>query len=528
MRRPDLTDLVIVVAAAAIAVLVTDREVSPYLATVLFSLVMLSLLGIVLRQSLVTGRAAYAEQRRARKLAAIDSAGTVGKAVLEERTRLSGGLDTCIREALEAIRSELASPTAFQDPRESARRIHQRSREASSELRRQLGLLRAHDESPGTTVDYLPPAGLTWRSITLSALVAVVAAVEGWVSYATGETTTAAFNPIWSPLLTALAAATVIGHRIAPATAAAALAALCVIPRLTVGVMIGSGLWMVVTVGGLTWALARRGFRDIWALIATAAMAAAVVWSRLLDDRGNAAICVVLLVVSWILGAVVGGNRRRQTAAATRAAARQAELDADREEAVRAERLAVARELHDVVSHAVGVIAIQAGAAEAAWPADPETTLGALDTIDAAAASALAELDRVVPGELNPAAHDLDALVGRIRATGTTVRLTTRGFTDRRVDGLVYRVVQEGLTNAVRHAPGADIEVTVVADEAGLRVRVTDDGRGPSGEPRRGFGLAGLRERVSLAGGTLRVGQQDGGEGFTVEATLPIRQTGVM
>ena len=130
-----------------------------------------------------------------------------------------------------------------------------------------------------------------------------------------------------------------------------------------------------------------------------------------------------------------------------------------------------------MVSHAVGVIAMQAAAAQVSWPSDPDTALEALDTIDQTASHALADLDRVLPDGTAEAHHDLDALVDRIRATGTDVALIRRGTAT--VDAVLYRIVQEGLTNAVRHAPGAPVEVVIDATGDGVRARVADDGPGP-------------------------------------------------
>jgi signal transduction histidine kinase len=528
VRRPDLTDAGIVAAAGAVALLTASRDDPAYVVTLVFSTLMLTLLGLLLRLAATTFRAAYAERRRVRALGEVDPAALAQRAVRDERARLSGELDACIRTALWSIRQELAGMDGDGDGRERARRIHFRAREATTELRRQLGLLRADEATPRDTAVARPAPGLSRRTLALTGVVAVVAVLENWGYYSTGEYDTTTFSPTWSLPLTGLAAATIVGWRAAPVTAAATLAALLVVPSLTIGVMVGSGAWMVATIGCLTWALASRGVRDMRALLAVVALAGAVVWSRVHDDPENAAMCALLVAVTWVAGSVVGWNRRRQQAAAQRAAALQADLDAARDGAVQGARLGLARELHDVVSHAVGVVAMQAAAAEVSWPSRPEVALRAFETIDRVVGEALAELDRLVPDEM-PAGrnHDLAALVERIRATGTTVQLTVHEVDVERADPIVYRVVQEGLTNAVRHAPSAAVDVLVEAVGDVVRVRVSDDGPGPDDGGSEGFGLVGLAERVSLRGGTLSTGPGPA-RGFVVEATVPAQRAGVM
>jgi signal transduction histidine kinase len=232
----------------------------------------------------------------------------------------------------------------------------------------------------------------------------------------------------------------------------------------------------------------------------------------------------VIMAVAWLGGLTVGRNRRWQAAASAQARKLEAELEEARIEAVHAERIQLARELHDVVSHAVGVIAMQAAAAEVSWPDSPGAALRALDAVDVTAQQALAELERVVPGA-EPAtpgtADDLTALVARIRATGTQVTLTSDGALEAAAAAVAYRIVQESLTNAVRHAPGAAVSVRVLADRDGTHVDVADDGPWPGPGHPRGYGLVGLTERVTLAGGTVTTGPGPGGAGFVVAAHLP-------
>ena len=167
------------------------------------------------------------------------------------------------------------------------------------------------------------------------------------------------------------------------------------------------------------------------------------------------------------------------------------------------------------------MIAVQAGAAELSWPRDPATVRGAIDVVRSTAEQTLAELDHTVPGS-GPMRHgrvELDALCGRMRAAGLPVTLLIDGALPDEAAATVYRVVQESLTNALRHAPGARVTVRVTAAADQVAVVVADDGPGQDDGSRRGYGLVGLAERLRLAGGTLET--RSGPDGFAAMAVLP-------
>jgi signal transduction histidine kinase len=526
VRRPDFADLgILALAVGAALVRPRDPGEARLGLTFVFSLVLAICLGLLVRRAVTTVRGAVSERRRARALGSVDATVVAGDAVRRERERLSEELDQCIRQALEDIRGELAAFDRGGDARAAARRIHLRSRETTSELRRQLGLLRQTTANePGAPTSADPERTVSRWTLALTIIAIALAAVDAWAGsslYGPQFYPSSVFRLPWSGLLGIAVAATLIGYRMAPVAVAAVAAGLLVVPRQIGGLMISAGFGLLLTVGCLTWALAGRGLRDARAVVATLVLAAAAVGSRMRDDPLNTGFLAACIGAIWIGGYVVGASRRRRAAAAHQASARQAQIDAAREVAVRSERQAVARELHDVVSHAVGVIAMQAAAAQVSWPADPDTALKALETIDHTAAHTLADLERVVPGETTDARHDLDVLVDRIRATGTTVELVRCGTVD--PNAVVYRIVQEGLTNAVRHAPGARVDVVIEADDDSVRIRVADDGPGPRAGTTRGFGLVGLAERVQLQGGTLRTGPGPAGRGFALEAKLPRR-----
>jgi signal transduction histidine kinase len=224
------------------------------------------------------------------------------------------------------------------------------------------------------------------------------------------------------------------------------------------------------------------------------------------------------------------GDARRERVQSRRevAASRQ-------EQALMEERARIARELHDVVAHHISMVAVQAETARLTTPGMPEQGQERLLAIGDTAREALTEMRRLLgvlradadgDAELapQPGLGHLTELLEGARAAGTSVRLTVGGTVaplPAGVDLTAYRIVQEALTNARRHAPGAAVEVELRFEADALHLRVRDDGPGPGeGEP-RGHGLLGMRERAASVGGTLRSGRAEAG-GFEVEAELPL------
>ncbi|MCK2213297.1 sensor histidine kinase [Actinomadura sp. ATCC 31491] len=233
---------------------------------------------------------------------------------------------------------------------------------------------------------------------------------------------------------------------------------------------------------------------------------------------------LLALAGSWLLG----GTTRRAVLEAEHA------TRAESQAAVAAERLRVVRELHDVVSHSLGTIAVTAGVAARVGADDPGRLRDRLERIEVVSRQALDELRTTLTfvrvGEEGaerrpqPGVGDLLDLAERARGGGVRVSMTVTGVdtVSPSIGLAVYRVVQEGLTNAVRHASGAHCAVTVCGRGGDVLVTVADDGAGPRtphGEP--GYGLVGLRERVELLGGGFAAGPRPGG-GFEVRATIPL------
>jgi signal transduction histidine kinase len=197
------------------------------------------------------------------------------------------------------------------------------------------------------------------------------------------------------------------------------------------------------------------------------------------------------------------------------------------------ERLRIARELHDVIGHSISLIAIQSEAAARSAQSNPEAVPGFLSAISAASRQALAEMRGVLAllrpdaeAELGPqpGLEQVDELVASLRAGGLQTRLEAEPM--QLPPGIalaVYRIVQESLTNVLKHAgAGAKASVTISGNGATVRVSVEDDGTGPSGRAAStAHGIVGMRERAAAYGGTLRTGARPGG-GFEVEASIPV------
>jgi len=256
---------------------------------------------------------------------------------------------------------------------------------------------------------------------------------------------------------------------------------------------------------------------------------------RALGDGGTLVLDGLIMAAGWWLG---DGTRRRQEAVAA-ARQRAAELEEAREElarrAVTEERLRIARELHDVVAHSMSIVAVQSGVGVHVLDSQPEEARKALAAVEATSRQALVEMRRLLGvlrqeaeprGSLAPAPGlaEVEALAAEVARAGVRVEVHIEGTPCELPAGLdlsAYRIVQEALTNVVRHAGPATARVAVRYSPGQVALEVVDDGRGPGAEDRGGHGLAGMRERAALYGGTLEAGPVPGG-GFRVAATLPV------
>src|SRR6516162_116847 len=242
-----------------------------------------------------------------------------------------------------------------------------------------------------------------------------------------------------------------------------------------------------------------------------------------------------LVAASWVLGYAIRTRRAYIAELKARAARLEAEEGERAARAVVDERLRIARELHDVIGHSISLITVQAEAAARSVRTNPDAVPGFLTRISAASRQALAEMRHVLAvlrpeaeAELSPqpGLADLGELVERLNAGGLETRLDVEPMdVSPGVALTVYRIVQESLTNVLKHAgPGASAAVTVVRSESSVRVSVHDDGAGPSGPAAStAHGIIGMYERAAVYGGTLRTGARAGG-GFEVEALIPMRE----
>jgi signal transduction histidine kinase len=249
-----------------------------------------------------------------------------------------------------------------------------------------------------------------------------------------------------------------------------------------------------------------------------------------------------------LLPTVAAGNmmrtwRQRAGSASDQLRRAEAEHQAATQRAIALERSRIASELHDVVTHNVSVMVVQAGAARRVLDSSPADTREALRAIEASGRSAMTELryllSLLAPDGSTPESADMlgpqpgldlvPELVLSVSAAGLPVSLSVAGTPRARPAGLdlaAFRVVQEGLTNVLKHAPAATTTVRIEYRESELLIEVADDGAGePGQEPGSGRGLLGLRERIAIYGGSLDVGPRPGG-GWRVRATIPLEPAG--
>jgi signal transduction histidine kinase len=241
---------------------------------------------------------------------------------------------------------------------------------------------------------------------------------------------------------------------------------------------------------------------------------------------------VIGFSLAWVIGDSFGVRRRYVAALEERAARLEREREADAARAAAEEQARIARELHDVLAHNVSVMVVQAAAANDVFDSQPERAREALRSIETTGRDALAELRRllgVVRGDgagyaPQPSLDRLDELVEQVRSSGLDVAITIEGEPRELPAGIdlsAYRVVQEALTNTLKHARANRAEVSLRFRSDGLDVDVRDDGVGAGNGDGGGNGLIGMRERVAVYGGSFTAGPGPDG-GFAVSARFPV------
>lgn len=274
---------------------------------------------------------------------------------------------------------------------------------------------------------------------------------------------------------------------------------------------------------------------------AGAALCAAIaLYGGLADDGGAGADTVIFFVLllgaPWVAGRVVRLSRQREALLEDRTHLLEIQRDERARAAVAEERQRIARELHDVVAHAISVVIVQSRGGRRSLATEPEEARQAFDTIERTSTQALGEMRRLLgllrhgddaPLVPQPSLDRIETLADELRASGLPVEVTVDGdpvALPPGVDLSAYRIVQEALTNALKHAGPTHARVRVAYEDDAVLVEVVDEGGAaepavPPG-PGSGNGLVGMRERVALVGGELQAGPRIAG-GYAVSARLP-------
>jgi signal transduction histidine kinase len=252
-------------------------------------------------------------------------------------------------------------------------------------------------------------------------------------------------------------------------------------------------------------------------------------------DTGESLVhLIVFVAAAWILGDSVRTKRAYYRELEERAERLEREKEENVRRAAVEEQARIARELHDVIAHSVSVMVVQAAAASDVFGRQPERAREALRSIEETGRSALTELRRLLGVvrsrgedrlEPQPGLAGLGVLAEQMRATGLEIDLeldAELGDLPTGVDLSAYRIVQEALTNTLKHAQAKRARVRLSRNAGELELEVVDDGAGPSDESGSGHGLIGMRERAALLGGVLETGVGEDG-GFSVRARFPLR-----
>jgi signal transduction histidine kinase len=253
------------------------------------------------------------------------------------------------------------------------------------------------------------------------------------------------------------------------------------------------------------------------------------------DPGGAAAVDLLVTTGGLVIGGALGLLRFESEVFDERAAQLERERDERARVAVADERTRIARELHDVIGHSISVMGVQAGAVRSVLREDQQRQRDALLAVERTGRQAVGEMRRLIgllrpddDGVADPAPslRAAESLVGELRDAGLAVRLVLDGDLERLsagVDLAGFRILQEALTNALKHAPHANVQATVRCTQEELQIEVIDDGNPApqSAGEQAGHGLLGMRERVSLYGGELVTGPREDG-GFAVRARIPV------
>jgi signal transduction histidine kinase len=251
------------------------------------------------------------------------------------------------------------------------------------------------------------------------------------------------------------------------------------------------------------------------------------------QDSGNVIPSTVWLAATWFVGRLMRRWRRRAAELEDLTYRLEAQRELQAQAAVAVERARIARELHDVIAHNVSMMVVQAGAAARVLEGNQQDVRTALEAIEGTGRQTVDEMRRLIGVVRSddglalapqPTLRDLERLIANVREAGLPVELRVEGSPmplPPGVDLSAYRIVQEALTNALKHAGSAHATVVVRYERGAVEVEVSDDGDGSGAGAGAGHGLIGMRERVALWGGELEAGRRVGG-GFEIRARLPV------
>ena len=269
--------------------------------------------------------------------------------------------------------------------------------------------------------------------------------------------------------------------------------------------------------------------------LAVVVTSAVIIVERIPDHSASQLLFVPLdFAIGWVAGFALREHAERAEAAELRAALAEQERDAASRIAAAEERARIARELHDIVAHAVSVMVLQVGAVRHKLPNDFAEDREALQSVEQAGRTALVEMRRLLAAMRRdeddvalgpePGLESLESLFSDVERSGIAVRLHVDGEPfplPRGLDLSAYRIVQEGLTNALKHAHASNVDVRLHYLPEELQIEVRDDGAGPVGNDGLGHGLVGVRERVKIYGGDMSAGAANDG-GFVLATRLPL------
>ena len=467
-------------------------------------------------------------------------------AVVQERARVAGEVHDDVAHTVAAMLAQARAAGALLD-RDPARAraalaaVQDSGREAIARMRSTLGALRSAPPEwrPAEDAMQVPaPAPRAWRWPAGSDAALVVLLLAMFVVEIVWFPDPVDGSRAVSAVLAVVVVAAVALRGRAPLLALAAVFAAAV-ADVALGGVVQQGLAIVVAVLVTVYAVGAHPVRSravAGGLLALAAFAVDDVMRN--GNASNAVFLFTMIGIPWAAGALACRHRERGRELADLARALEREHRANARLAVLGERTHMARELHDTVAHGVSVMVVQAAVAEHATPGDPAAARAAIEAIAATAQDALAELQRLLglldldehapPRSPQPTLAELDELVARVRRAGLPVTLRVEGTPEpvpADVATSAYRIVQEALTNVLKHAGRPPTAVVVRYLRGALDLSVDDDGAGPATATRApedgGHGIVGMRERAALAGGVLEAGPRSAG-GYAVHARLPL------